>query len=122
MRRIFGLPRFTSKAALRHHVPAFASRGTTNVQATIALSAGLRSSTFSKVVPKENLGVFTGMFRGSLGFISLPAPWIGAQLWERFNPRVPFIITAILAFISVIPAWFKFKLPADGSAAAEESL
>lgn len=91
--------------------------------AFFGVSVGLMSpayqSLISKVVPKENLGVFTGMFRGSLGLISLPAPWIGAQLWERFNPRVPFIITAILALISVIPAWFKFKLPADQSAVAE---
>jgi MFS family permease len=83
---------------------------------TIAIgSVGLLSPTYqslvSKVVPQENLGVFISMFRSSLGLISLPAPWIGAQLWDRFNPRVPLIITAILALISVIPTWFKFKLP-----------
>jgi len=91
--------------------------------AIFGVSVGLLSPAYqslvSKVVPRENLGIFTGMFRSSLGLISLPAPWIGAQLWERFNPRVPFIITAILALISVIPVWFKFKLPADQSAAVE---
>jgi MFS family permease len=79
------------------------------------VSVGLLSPAYqslvSKVVPQKNLGLFTGMFRSSLGLISLPAPWIGAQLWDRFNPRVPFIITAILALVSVIPTWFKFKLP-----------
>ncbi len=83
--------------------------------AIFGVSVGLLSPAYqslvSKVVPQKNLGVFTGMFRSSLGLISLPAPYIGAQLWERFNPRVPFIITAILALISVIPAWFKFNLP-----------
>ncbi len=83
--------------------------------AFFGVSVGLLSPAYqslvSKVVPQKNLGVFTGMFRGSLGLISLPAPYIGAQLWERFNPRVPFIITAVLSLISVIPAWFKFKLP-----------
>ena len=59
------------------------------------------------------------MFLSSLGLNSLPAPLIGAQLWERFNPRVPFMITAILALISVIPTWFKFKIPDDEQAAIE---
>ena len=76
-------------------------------------------SLVSKVVPQAKLGIFTGMFWSSLGFISLPAPYIGAQLWERFNPKVPFIITAILALISVIPTWFKFKIPDDDEAALE---
>jgi MFS family permease len=97
--------------------------------AIFGVSVGLLSPAYqslvSKVVPQKNLGVFTGMFRSSLGLISLPAPYIGAQLWERFNPRVPFIITAILALISVIPAWFKFKLPDEeptpGGAPAESA-
>jgi MFS family permease len=91
--------------------------------AFFGVSVGLLSPAYqslvSKVVPRENLGIFTGMFRSSLGLISLPAPWIGAQLWERFNPRVPFIITALLALISVIPAWFKFKIPGEEAAAGE---
>ncbi|MBK5108224.1 MAG: MFS transporter [Anaerolineales bacterium] len=97
--------------------------------AIFGISVGLLSPAYqslvSKVVPQKNLGVFTGMFRSSLGLISLPAPYIGAQLWERFNPRVPFIITAILALISVIPAWFKFNLPDEeptpGGAPAESA-
>jgi hypothetical protein len=40
-----------------------------------------------------------------------PAPWIGALLWERFNPRLPFLITAIISLFTVIPAWLKFRLP-----------
>lgn len=88
--------------------------------AIFGVSVGLLSpayqSLISKVVPQKNLGIFTGMFRSSMGFISLPAPYIGAQLWERFNPRIPFILTALLAGISVIPTWFKFKLPEEGSA------
>ncbi len=93
--------------------------------AVFGFSVGLFSPAYqslvSKVVPQKNLGIFTGMFRSSLGLISLPAPYIGAQLWERFNPRVPFIITAILSLFSVFPAWFKFKLP-DQETEAGESL
>jgi MFS family permease len=91
--------------------------------AIFGVSVGLLSPAYqslvSKVVPQKNLGIFTGMFRSSLGLISLPAPLIGAQLWERFNPKVPFIITAILALISVIPTWFKFKIPDEESTSGE---
>lgn len=85
--------------------------------AIFGVSVGLLSPAYqslvSKVVPQKNLGIFTGMFRSSLGLISLPAPFVGAQLWERYSPRVPFTITAILSLISVIPAWFKFRLPEE---------
>jgi hypothetical protein len=67
------------------------------------------------VVPQKNLGIFTGLFRSSLGLISLPAPYIGAMLWERFDPRLPFVITAIASLLMVIPVLLKFKLPGKGT-------
>ncbi|MBC8509384.1 MAG: MFS transporter [Chloroflexi bacterium] len=77
----------------------------------VGLLSPAYQSLISKVVPKKLLGVFTGMFRSSLGLISLPAPYIGARLWERFSPRLPFMITAFVALLTVIPTWFKFKVP-----------
>ena len=68
-------------------------------------------SLISKAVPIESLGAFNGIFYSSVGFIALPAPWIGAQLWERYNPQLPFFITMVVCFLSVIPIWFKFRLP-----------
>lgn len=82
----------------------------------VGLLSPAYQSIISKVIPQKSLGIFTGLFRGSLGFISLPAPWVGAQLWERYNPRLPFIITAILSLITVIPTWFKFKVPEKAEA------
>jgi len=67
-------------------------------------------SLISKAVPAKMLGTFSGVFHSSLGFISLPAPWIGAQLWERISPQAPFIITAGAALLIVIPIYFKFRL------------
>ena len=85
------------------------------VWAVFGIGVGLLSpayqSLISKVVPQKMLGTFTGLFRGSLGLISLPAPYIGAKLWENFNPQVPFMITAVGVLLSVIPAWFFFKVP-----------
>ncbi len=68
-------------------------------------------SLISKVVPHKMLGTFSGVFDSSRGFISLPAPWIGAQLWERVSPQTPFIITACASFLIIIPIYFKFKAP-----------
>jgi MFS family permease len=77
----------------------------------VGLLSPAYNSLISKAVPKKMLGTFSGLFHSSLGLISLPAPWVGAQLWERIGPRVPFIITASFALLTVIPTWFKFKLP-----------
>jgi MFS family permease len=64
----------------------------------------------SKAVPEKLRGTAFGFLHSSLGLFSLPAPAIGGQLWQRFSPRVPFTLTAVVAFVTTIPAWFKFKL------------
>lgn len=79
--------------------------------AGVGLLSPAYQSFMSKVVPQNMLGVFTGAFRSSIGLISLPAPYIGAWLWERYSPRLPFIITAAAAFVTIVPVWFTFKVP-----------
>jgi len=37
----------------------------------------------------------------------------GAKLWERFNPRFPFQITAAVVLLTIPPVLFKFKLPQE---------
>lgn len=68
-------------------------------------------SLISKVVPSKMLGTFSGVFNSSRGFISLPAPWLGAQLWERVSPQTPFIVTAAASLLIIVPIYFKFKAP-----------
>lgn len=68
-------------------------------------------SLISKSVPDELRGTAFGFFGTSLGLISLPAPWIGGQLWQRFSPRLPFLVAVIASFLVTIPVWFKFRLP-----------
>jgi MFS family permease len=67
-------------------------------------------SLISKAVPEKLRGTAFGLFSTSLGLVSLPAPWIGAQLWHAVTPRFPFLITAGVVFLSIIPVWLKFKL------------
>jgi MFS family permease len=67
-------------------------------------------SLISKVVPEDKRGLAFGFFGTSLGILSLPMPWIGAQLWEHFTPQTPFWITAAACAISIPIAWTKFIL------------
>ena len=69
-------------------------------------------SLISKIVPENKRGLAFGFFGTSLGILSLPMPWIGAQLWERFGPQTPFWVAVVACAISVPIAWLRFRLPA----------
>ncbi|NOH04809.1 MAG: MFS transporter [Chloroflexi bacterium] len=75
------------------------------------ISGPAYQSLISKAVPQKVRGLAFGLFSTSLGIVSLPAPWIGGQMWERFGPAAPFTVTAAVILLSVIPIWLKFKLP-----------
>jgi len=99
----------------------FVGWGTAGVGVGVMMPA--YQSLISKAVPQHLRGTAFGLFSTSLGVISLPAPWIGAQLWDRFSPQFPFTITAIALLLSVIPIWVKFKLPkTDNQGKTEEPL
>lgn len=84
----------------------------------VGLMSPAYSSLISKAVPEKLRGTAFGLFQTSLGLVSLPAPAIGAQLWQRFGPRFPFTITAWISVLVILPAWFKFKLPKNDKAGA----
>ncbi len=87
--------------------------------AGVGLMSPAYQSLISKAVPQSLRGTAFGLFSTSLGIISLPAPWIGAQLWESVSPRFPFMITATVAMLSIIPILLKFRLPAKVEAQNE---
>jgi len=78
-------------------------------------------SLISKVVPEDRRGLAYGLFGTSLGLLSLPFPWIGAQLWERISPQAPFWITVGACVISIPIAWVKFVLPGRDAATNVEA-
>lgn len=88
--------------------------GYASVWALFGVAVGLLSpayqSLLSKILPERLRGTGFGLIHASLGIFSLPAPAIGSLLWKTISPQAPFYITAIFALITVIPAWFKFKL------------
>jgi len=96
------------------------------VWAIFGLGVGLLSpaysSLISKVVPHDKLGAFNGIFYGSIGLLSLPAPYLGTLMWENISPRSPFVIAAAVSLLTIIPIWYKFKMPAkDGADDAPEA-
>ncbi len=76
-----------------------------------ALAGPAYNSLISKAVPQNLRGTAFGLFSTSLGLISLPSPYIGAALWEKFGPRVPFYIPLAALFMMLPVIWIKFKLP-----------
>jgi len=80
-------------------------------------------SLISKAVPQKVRGTAFGLFSASVGLVSLPAPMIGGWLWQTVNPQFPFVVTIVVCVLSVIPVWFKFKIPkpAETSEQIEES-
>jgi hypothetical protein len=61
-----------------------------------------------------------GLFFTSLGLISLPAPWIGARLWEGVSPIFPFYVP-LVAMVAMLPVmWIKFRLPPERGEGTEE--
>jgi MFS family permease len=86
------------------------------------LSGPAYQSLVSKAVPKRLLGTAYGFFDTSLGLISLPAPWLGGQIWTRITPQAPFLITMVISAISAWPVWLKFRLKEKEIPASSESL
>lgn len=76
-----------------------------------ALVGPAYNSLISKVVPQNLRGTAFGLFSTSLGLISLPSPYIGAALWQKFGPRLPFYIPLATMMVMLPVIWFKFRLP-----------
>ena len=67
-------------------------------------------SLLSKVLPHKLRGTGFGLVHSGLGLFSLPAPAIGAKLYENISPTTPLWITTIASVLAIFPAIFKFKL------------
>jgi MFS family permease len=83
-------------------------------RAIAGVGAGLATPAFqsliSKAVPPHLRGVAFGLFSTSLGLVSLPSPLIGSFLWERVSPQFPFMLTALILLISIVPVLIKFRV------------
>ncbi len=75
-----------------------------------ALISPAYNALISKVVPLHLRGTAFGLFTTSIGLISLPSPYIGAVLWERFAPQVPFYAPLVATLLMLPVTWIKFKI------------
>jgi MFS family permease len=76
-----------------------------------ALVGPAYNSLISKVVPLRLRGTAFGLFSTSIGVISLPAPYLGAMLWQRYAPQVPFYLPLVACILLLPVMWFKFRIP-----------
>jgi MFS family permease len=83
-----------------------------------ALNGPAYNSLISKVVPANMRGIAFGFFSTSLGVISLPSPYVGTWLWQRFGPRVPFYVPLVGMLLIIPMIWTKFRLPGKAAAGA----
>lgn len=65
----------------------------------------------SKAVPPGQLGITYGLFDTTLSLVAMPAPAVGAQLWQNVSPQFPFYLTIGVSLLTLVPIWFKFRLP-----------
>ncbi len=75
-----------------------------------ALISPAYSALISKAIPEKLRGVAYGLFSTSVGVVSLPAPYIGGQLWERIGPQAPFYATLAAVLVIQPFLWVKLKL------------
>ena len=85
----------------------------------VGLLSPAYSSLISKVIPHDKLGAFHGLFYGSMGLLALPAPYLGTLMWQKIGPRSPFVVAAVFSLLTIIPIWFKFKVP-EGEETVEQ--
>jgi DHA1 family tetracycline resistance protein-like MFS transporter len=69
------------------------------------------NSLVAEGVPSRLRGITYGLLATSLGLISLPFPWLGSQIWTWIGPTAPFLLSAILALLAILPAWLKLIPP-----------
>jgi MFS family permease len=80
---------------------------------SVALINPAMQSLISKGVPARLRGISYGLLATSWGLLSLPSPWIGGLLWTHFGPQAPFLVTAALGSLALVPAWRKLIVPKD---------
>ncbi len=71
------------------------------------------NSLIARGAPAHLRGVAYAVVPALIGLIALPTPWIGGQIWEAIDPKIPFLATFLLGSLALIPAWFKLRVPAD---------
>ncbi len=79
----------------------------------VGLAKPASQSLISKSVPEEQRGLAFGLTWTSRGLLSLPFPYFGGLLWDRFSPQTPFLITVIGCLGLSLLAFWKLRTPRE---------
>lgn len=79
----------------------------------MGLAKPASQSLISKAIPEEQRGLAFGLTWTSRGVLSLPFPYFGGLLWDRFSPGTPLLITAIGCLCLSVLAFMKLKIPKE---------
>ena len=88
----------------------------------MAIAGPAFQSLVSKAVPEERRGIAFGLTSTSRGLAALPSPWLGGILWNRYNPRTPFLITITGCLVLSLLAWLKLKPPIKENQVPESTI
>jgi DHA1 family tetracycline resistance protein-like MFS transporter len=59
--------------------------------------------------PEGQLGLTFGLFSSAVSFFSMPAPYVGSLMWEKFSPQIPFLFGSVFIFIGLGVLWFVLR-------------
>lgn len=74
-----------------------------------ALYAPAFNALISKVAPRHLRGLAFGLLSTTLGLFSLPAPYLGGLMWEKWSPFWPFIVNAVMLVITLPIIWVTIR-------------
>ena len=81
------------------------------------IGVGLATRAYQSLINKSCTttirGVAFGLFSTSLAISITSTSVIGGYLWENVSPQFPFMVTAVVSLLSIIPVWFKFWVSGD---------
>ena len=77
----------------------------------IGLITPAYQSLISKTFPDSLRGTAFGLLSTSNGILALPAPFLGGLMWKAWGPTSPFLLTAFMMLLIIIPVWLKFRFP-----------
>lgn len=84
------------------------------------LAFGLADPSFdamlARAAPTGHLGMTFGLFRTAISVAAMPAPFLGALLWESGSPMLPFLLGAICMLAAAILTWLLLRPRAEAAA------
>ncbi len=83
------------------------------------MSLGIADPAFDALLavaaPPGHMGMTFGLFRTAISFAAMPAPFLGALMWENGSPLLPFGLGSVSLLLAALLTWFVLKPRAETS-------